>query len=65
LDVDFSDVRLFAPGSHPGILLVRTTHPSVSMVSMILRRVLDERDLASLAACLAVADEMRTRVRSS
>jgi predicted nuclease of predicted toxin-antitoxin system len=65
LDVDFSDVRLFMPGSHPGILLVRTTHASVSAVSMILRRVLDERDLTSLAACLAVADEVRTRVRSS
>jgi predicted nuclease of predicted toxin-antitoxin system len=65
LDADFSDVRLFTPGSHPGVLLVRTTHASVSVVSMILRRVLDERDLASLATCLAVADEVRTRVRSS
>jgi predicted nuclease of predicted toxin-antitoxin system len=63
LDTEFSDVRLFLPGSHPGILLVRTTHPSVSAVAMILRRVLEERDLASLAACLVVADEVRTRVR--
>jgi predicted nuclease of predicted toxin-antitoxin system len=62
-DTDFSDVRLFAPGSHPGILLVRTTHPSVSAVSAILRRVLEERELASLATCLVVADEVRTRVR--
>lgn len=64
LDTDFSDVRLFTPGSHPGILLVRTTHASVSAVSTILRRVLDERDLASLATCLAVADDVRTRVRA-
>jgi predicted nuclease of predicted toxin-antitoxin system len=49
LDTDFSDVRKFTPGSHPGILLVRTTHASVSAVSLILRRVLDEA---------------RTRVRS-
>jgi predicted nuclease of predicted toxin-antitoxin system len=64
LDADFSDVRRFLPGSHPGILLMRTTHPSVSTVSMILRRVLDERDLASMAGCLVVADEVRTRVRA-
>jgi predicted nuclease of predicted toxin-antitoxin system len=63
LDTDFSDIRQFLPGSHPGILLMRTTHPSVSAVSMILRRVLEERDLASVAGCLIVADEMRTRLR--
>jgi predicted nuclease of predicted toxin-antitoxin system len=63
LDTDFSDVRLFTPGSHPGILLVRTTHASLSAVSMILHRVLEEHDLASLAGHLAVADETRTRVR--
>ena len=63
LDTDFSDVRRFLPGSHPGILLMRTTHPSVSSISSILRRVLEERDLASVAGCLVVADEVRTRIR--
>ena len=28
LDTDFADVRRFAPGTHPGILLLRSTHPS-------------------------------------
>jgi predicted nuclease of predicted toxin-antitoxin system len=64
LDTDFSDVRRFSPGSHPGILLLRTIHPSVPTVAMILRRVLEERDLTSLTACLVVADEVRTRVRA-
>ena len=63
LDHDFSDVRHFPPGSHPGILLLRTAHPSLIMVSSILRRVLDEHSLETLARCLAVADESRTRVR--
>jgi len=27
-DMDFSDVRRFAPGTHNGILLVRLAHPS-------------------------------------
>ena len=56
LDIDFSDVREFAPGTHAGILLVRTTHPSISTVSAILRRVLAETGLDALAGCLAVAE---------
>jgi predicted nuclease of predicted toxin-antitoxin system len=63
LDTDFSDLRHFAPDTHPGILLIRTTHPSLAAVSTILRRVLAERDLTTLAGCLVVADEVRTRVR--
>ena len=63
LDTDFSDIRRFPPGTHPGILLLRTTHPSVAVVSAILQRVLGEQPLDSLAGCLAVADELRTRVR--
>lgn len=63
LDTDFSDVRRFTPGSHPGILLLRTTHPSVAIVAGILHRVLDERDLSDIAGCLVVADDVRTRIR--
>jgi len=63
LDLDFSDVRKYPPGSHAGILLLRTGHPSRDVVAAILRRVLREQGLDSLAGCLAVADETRTRVR--
>ncbi|HEY6321135.1 MAG TPA: DUF5615 family PIN-like protein [Thermoanaerobaculia bacterium] len=63
LDLDFSDVRRFKPGTHPGILLVRARQPSASAVGEVLRRVLDERQLEDLAGCLAVADERGTRVR--
>ena len=63
-DHDFSDVRKHAPGSHAGILLIRTSHPSANLVSDILLRVLDETDgLNRVAGCLAVADETRTRIR--
>ncbi len=63
LDTDFSDIRRFAPGTHAGILLLRTTHPSIAVVSAILQRLLAERPLESLAGCLAALDERRTRVR--
>ena len=62
LDHDFSDVRAYPPGSHAGILLVRTNHPSGRTVATILQRLIGE-GLDRLAGCLAVADEVRTRVR--
>jgi predicted nuclease of predicted toxin-antitoxin system len=65
LDTDFADVRRLAPGTHPGILLLRSTHPSVSVVSTTLRRVLAERELSALEGALAVADKVRTRIRGA
>ena len=64
LDTDFSDVRRFEPGTHPGILLLRSSRPSVAVIAGILQRVLDETPLDTLAGCLAVADESRTRIRA-
>ena len=50
-------------GTHPGILLLRPRRKGRNAVSNVLRRVLMERRLETLAGCLAVADESRTRVR--
>ena len=63
LDLGFSDVRRYAPGTHPGILLLRPRRKGRNAVSNVLRRVLTEQRLETLAGCLAVADESRTRVR--
>jgi predicted nuclease of predicted toxin-antitoxin system len=63
LDHDFSDVRRYPPGSHPGILLLRTQRPGRDGVARILKRVLDEQELDALKGCLSVADERRTRIR--
>ena len=65
LDLGFSDVRRYPPGTHPGILLLRPRRKGRNAVSHVLRRVLTERRLETLAGCLAVADESRTRVRRS
>ena len=63
LDLDFSDVRRFVPGTHPGILLIRARGKGREAVVRVLRRVLAEHGLRSLVGCLAVADESRTRIR--
>jgi len=63
LDLDFSDVRRYLPGTHPGILLIRARSRSRTVVAEVLSRVIAERPLADLRGCLAVADESFTRIR--
>jgi predicted nuclease of predicted toxin-antitoxin system len=63
LDLDFSDLRRFQPGTHPGILLVRARNNSRAAVLEALQRVVAEQPLESLRGCLAVAGETLTRIR--
>lgn len=63
LDLDFSDVRRFPPGTHPGILLLRPRNRSRQAVLEVLSRVVYEQSLDTLKGCLAVADETHTRIR--
>jgi predicted nuclease of predicted toxin-antitoxin system len=63
LDLDFSDVRRFPPGTHPGILLLRSRNGSRQAVLDVLSRVVREYPLATLQGCLVVADETQTRIR--
>jgi predicted nuclease of predicted toxin-antitoxin system len=63
LDLDFSDVRRFPPGTHPGIVLLRPRNRSRQAVLQILSRLLHEQPLENLKSCLVVADHIQTRVR--
>lgn len=63
LDLDFSDVRRFSPGTHAGLLLIRAASKSREDVADVLLRVLHEHRLQELRGCLAVADPRRTRLR--
>ena len=63
LDLDFSDVRRYPPGTHPGILLIRARNCSASAVRDILAREAAERSLDDLRGCLAIANPSFTRIR--
>ena len=63
LDLDFSDIRRFPPGTHPGILLLRPRNASREAVRTVLRRVLRTYALEELKGCLVVASDRHTRVR--
>ena len=63
LDLDFSDIRKFPPGSHPGVLLLRPRSRSAHYVLTLLTRVVNNYSLESFQGCLVVADEITTRIR--
>jgi len=62
-DLDFSDVHLFKPGTHAGLLLVRIREPGanalVSRVGDIVRR----EGLDSFARCFVVVTDRKLRIR--
>jgi predicted nuclease of predicted toxin-antitoxin system len=62
-DLDFSDVRQFAPGSHPGILVVRLRAPGANALIERIVSAVTEHPLDSLAGCFAVLSDRKLRVR--
>jgi predicted nuclease of predicted toxin-antitoxin system len=63
LDLDFADVRQYAPGSHPGILLLRPRNTGRSAAIAVLSRVTREHTFDALSGCQVIADENLTRIR--
>ncbi|NOS99793.1 MAG: DUF5615 family PIN-like protein [Phycisphaerales bacterium] len=63
LDLEFADLRKYAPGRHPGIVLFRPRSFGPMSVNSMVERFVRETDLASLTGCVAVAEPGRLRVR--
>lgn len=63
-DLDFSDRRRFAPGTHHGILLIRLHSPSRLALIQRVEGLFQDEDVNSWAGCFVVASERKLRVRS-
>ena|SRR5258708_1919154 len=61
-DLDFSDVRRFAPGTHCGILLVRLHSPDRQSPIMRVAEVFQQEDVSCWEGCFLVATERKLRV---
>lgn len=61
-DLDFSDLRQFAPGSHCGILLVRLHAPSRRNLIERIARLFQEENSGDWTGCFVVATERKVRV---
>jgi predicted nuclease of predicted toxin-antitoxin system len=62
-DLDFSDVRRFAPGTHPGVLLVRLSNPSRRALFSRVLTLFQEEAVGSWVGCFVVATDRKVRIR--
>jgi len=61
-DLDFSDTRSFAPGSHNGILLVRLRTPSRARLIDRITELFRKENVAEWDRCFVVCTERKVRV---
>jgi predicted nuclease of predicted toxin-antitoxin system len=62
-DLDFSDIRSLAPGTHPGVLLVRLRDPGRSALLQRIASVFRTEPIESWKGCLVVLSDLRLRIR--
>ena len=63
LDTDFSDIRAYPPGSHPGIIVFRLAQQDKRSVLAVSSRLLAALKSQTPDGALWVVDEQRIRVR--
>jgi len=62
-DLDFSDTRIFAPGTHYGILLIRLRDPGrIALTERVLVMFAVE-DIENWTGCFVVATDHKIRIR--
>ena len=62
-DLDFSDLRAFAPGTHPGILLLRLRDPSRTALMQKVVALFQAESVESWRGCFVVATDHKLRIR--
>lgn len=63
LDRGFGDVRAYAPGTHPGIIVLRPDDQRVPTVVAMVEMIVDRHDVDELAGCITVVQRNVVRVR--
>jgi len=62
-NLDFSDLRTFRPGTHPGIVLIRLRDPSRRRLVERFHQVLQTEKLDTWDGCFVVISDKKLRVR--
>lgn len=63
-DMDFSDIRQFAPGTHCGLILVRLRSPGRSALSRRLREIFASETVTTWARSFVLVTDLKLRVHS-
>ncbi len=64
-DLDFSDTRKFAPGTHAGILLVRLQAAGLNALEGRILGLFQTETVEEWAGCIVVATDRKLRIRRS
>jgi predicted nuclease of predicted toxin-antitoxin system len=62
-DIRFVDARMFGPGEHAGIVLVRLKRPGLRALLTKVRFVFESEDVESWPGCFVVLSDSKLRVR--
>jgi predicted nuclease of predicted toxin-antitoxin system len=62
-DLDFSDLRVFAPGTHNGLLLLRMHEPGRLAVARRIETLFQTQEVESWKKCFVLATDRKLRVR--
>jgi predicted nuclease of predicted toxin-antitoxin system len=62
-DLDFSDIRRFAPGTHPGVMIVRLRQPGRKALIKRIGGFFQSEDASDLVGCFVVLTERKARIR--
>jgi predicted nuclease of predicted toxin-antitoxin system len=63
-DLDFSDTRQFAPGSHHGILLLRLRIPGRLALTSRIQTLFRQENVEAWKRCFVVATDVKLRVKT-
>lgn len=62
-DLDFSDIRRFRPGTHPGLLLVRLREPGANALLERISAAVQEHALESWSGCFVLLTDHKLRFK--
>lgn len=62
-DIRFADARMFVPGEHAGLLLVRLKSPGRQALAEKVRYIFESEDVESWRGCFVVLSDSKLRVR--
>lgn len=62
-DLDFSDIRSFAPGSHPGLLLIRLREPSRMRLIKRIGALFEQNPADQWTGCFMVVTDHKVRIK--
>jgi predicted nuclease of predicted toxin-antitoxin system len=61
-DLHFSDARIYAPGTHHGILILRLRNPSAAALLNRVVSLFQTEDAPNWSGCFVVASERKVRI---